>query len=398
VTKPKYTEITDAASLFEAFDSADDNGPPIPFIGHYRKFEEMSTSETIAAETVADEEGAPVPSVLSADGSVTQKISPVKAAKGAKLEQSASRLVQREGLQSLTPLPGEVSGHMNQDQGIRNKEILQQSSVMQTAVNINYGMQSSPHITQQTSNLPTSVTEGLSQSSPNESVLREEENENIILIPEAFIVEENIPGDVQIAEVAELVEPDPSRVSLKKRHACVFLVVIAAIVISLAIGLSVKFLNSDVTSILESTGTSQSENRSFSPSSQPAIVQQSSQPSMQTSSLSMRDDIQMNVLERNATFDGNRGLALDWIMYTDELQLDVSSSNLHQRYILALLSFEFGIPGWWLPESTSECEWYGVGCSINGTVLKLELGKCMFRLAGSDLFILLTHCVTIIAF
>ena len=177
-----------------------------------------------------------------------------------------------------------------------------------------------------------------------------------------------------------------------------FLVVIAAIVISLAIGLSVKFLNSDVTSILESTGTSQSENRSFSPSSQPAIVQQSSQPSMQTSSLSMRDDIQMNVLERNATFDGNRGLALDWIMYTDELQLDVSSSNLHQRYILALLSFEFGIPGWWLPESTSECEWYGVGCSINGTVLKLELGKCMFRLAGSDLFILLTQCVTLIAF
>ena len=117
-------------------------------------------------ETLVDEEGAPVPSVRSADIPITQKLASAKATKWAKLEQSACRQVERAALPRPSLLPVSVPDCINQDQSPSNQEILQQSSVMQTPFNINYGRQSLPRITQETSNLPSSVSDVLSQSSP----------------------------------------------------------------------------------------------------------------------------------------------------------------------------------------------------------------------------------------
>ena len=132
---------------------------------------------------------------------------------------------------------------------------------------------------------------------------------------------------MHIAEVAELVEPDPSRLSFKKHHACLFLACIAA-VLALGIGLTIMCTRGNGAPIRESTGTNQPNNLSFSPSSQPSVASRSPQPS-----LSMRHEIEVNVLQRNATFDGNRGLALHSIMDTDDLQLQATDSNLYDTFL-----------------------------------------------------------------
>ena len=73
-------------------------------------------------------------------------------------------------------------------------------------------------------------------------------------------------------------------------------------------------------------------------------------PSLQPP-ISIRYEIEKNVLQRNVTFDGleatdDRVLALRWITDTDPMELVASASNLFQRYILALLAFEFSNLGW----------------------------------------------------
>lgn len=122
--------------------------------------------------------------------------------------------------------------------------------------------------------------------------------------------------------------------------------------------------------------------------------------------------IEANVLERNATWDtmkesDPRRLALNWILYTDNMQLTTLDDSLSQRYILALLAFSFDSPAWtvcgnntapdkterngdvdtclvadmtglekehtvWL-SSKPECEWYGVTCDDDNRILGLVL-------------------------
>ena len=99
------------------------------------------------------------------------------------------------------------------------------------------------------------------------------------------------------------------------------------------------------------------------------------------------DEIEKNVLQRNETFNGMaysdpRFMALTWISEEDQLNLTVSDSNLRQRYILALLSYEYSLNvsnGWLLPEK-NECEWSGVSCTNEtigtpGKVSGLKLGE-----------------------
>ena len=99
------------------------------------------------------------------------------------------------------------------------------------------------------------------------------------------------------------------------------------------------------------------------------------------------DEIEKNVLQRNETFDGMdysdpRFMALTWISEEDQLNLTVSDSNLRQRYILALLSYQYSLDisnGWLLPEK-NECEWSGVLCTNEttgtpGKVSGLKLGE-----------------------
>ncbi|KAL3785787.1 hypothetical protein HJC23_007343 [Cyclotella cryptica] len=118
----------------------------------------------------------------------------------------------------------------------------------------------------------------------------------------------------------------------------------------------------------------------------------SSQISTISREQSIMEAIETNVLQRNVKFDelpqtDNRILALNWLLDEDQMQLDPTDSNLNQRYILALLSFELGpIPNLDLgsiPENAKdsvewlsgedECKWWLVTCSVNGDVRVLHL-------------------------
>lgn len=117
----------------------------------------------------------------------------------------------------------------------------------------------------------------------------------------------------------------------------------------------------------------------------------------------VKETLEKEVLKRNATFnnmsrDDPRLLALDWLMHNDEMQLEEADTKLNQRYILALLAFQFDSPGWYSPQtngslwlkSKDECEWYGVHC-VDHAVIGLDLCKSIlcvivvyFSLSRSD--------------
>lgn len=147
---------------------------------------------------------------------------------------------------------------------------------------------------------------------------------------------------------------------------------------------------------------------SFSETTMSPFNPSTTKPSMSSSTLStqmtkvtreksIREAIEMNVLQRDVKFDelpqnDNRILALNWLLDDDQMQLNPTDSNLNQRYILALLSFEWGsipnldfgsIPedandsvGWLSGED--ECKWWLVACNENGEVRVLHLGKPVF--------------------
>jgi hypothetical protein len=94
-------------------------------------------------------------------------------------------------------------------------------------------------------------------------------------------------------------------------------------------------------------------------------------------------DIEANVLCRGMKLcelpeTDRRKFALDWLLNDDKKQLAVTDSNLYQRFILALLAFNFGSDFTssvdWL-SNVDKCKWYGVTCDGSGEVSKLELGK-----------------------
>ena len=132
-------------------------------------------------------------------------------------------------------------------------------------------------------------------------------------------------------------------------------------------------------------------------------------PTTDREALGINDLIEEKVLQRNARFrtmekDDPRWLAMDWILHKDEMQLGLSDLNLFQRYVLALLAFQFDYMAWtscggnysdpevgqlcfdesenstdtteyfrWLT-GTNECDWYGVRC-LGGKVRELKLSK-----------------------
>ena len=102
--------------------------------------------------------------------------------------------------------------------------------------------------------------------------------------------------------------------------------------------------------------------------------------------VSIEQNIEAKALHRGVTFDelsetDSRSSALNWLLHEDQMQLHQLDSNLIQRYTLALLAFEFG-PDFtssvdWLSDE-DECIWYGVNCTADGNVGKLELGESLF--------------------
>ena len=335
---------TDIEGSREALDSQDDAVPPVPFSMHSHVFEDCQKSEkNTDRETLCNIDGES-PSVSFgigfAAGDITKKLSNIDAAR-VESEQSASSIVQ--------PLPLAEPESPNQYQALRDQEVVQESRSVNSVDNLDY-----PAIRE--SNMP-------SQSRPDGRV-----QEGVFLLPEAIPVETNAPVEDPDVGVAELIQPDQSKVSLQKNHACVVSTFIAAIF--LALGLTITFTRINAPSI-EMPGISSS----FSPSLQPTLFRKSSQPS-----LSIRNEIERNVLQRNVTFDkmnatDSHVLALDWITARDQMTLVASKPSLFQRYVLAALAFEFSFFRWL--SDTNECDWVGVGCDMYRHVIKLELSESM---------------------
>jgi Leucine-rich repeat (LRR) protein len=72
--------------------------------------------------------------------------------------------------------------------------------------------------------------------------------------------------------------------------------------------------------------------------------------------------------------------AYDWIVHANETSICPDSTNLFQRFVLAIFYFACGGTKWSMPEeehylesSVNECEWYGIACDDNQTVIGLHL-------------------------
>lgn len=109
------------------------------------------------------------------------------------------------------------------------------------------------------------------------------------------------------------------------------------------------------------------------PSQQPSFPQPSSQPSF-----GIWYEIERNVLQRNVTFDAMdrinaRVSALNWIEGEDQTKLVASDAKLFQRYVLALLAFEFSKQD--MIDESDECNWVGVECDWEGHVITLALSE-----------------------
>ncbi|CAJ1950800.1 unnamed protein product [Cylindrotheca closterium] len=129
---------------------------------------------------------------------------------------------------------------------------------------------------------------------------------------------------------------------------------------------------------------------STAPSTEPSTAPTTGQPSQSPSSAPTSKRMALEaMLSRFAPFDGNKGLAMDWLVAdtwdiaNDELQL------WEERFALAVFYYATTGDGWnnnagWLTP-THVCSWYGInGCNANGSVLRLELtiDRVNFNLVG----------------
>ncbi|KAL3784571.1 hypothetical protein HJC23_010695 [Cyclotella cryptica] len=346
----------DTKEKVDTFGSEYDELPSVPLNLRSQMFEDRPTSkENVDTRTLGGID----------DTTIAEKWSRIDAAKKAALSgQSANATDQ--------PLPAQESYCSNQGQTMMpHQEVAQQSRDERTEIDVDHWIHRLPSVSQRSYTLPRTDSAVLSHSVPNESVQEEDENDKFILVPEAFLVEANAPMPTSGVGFAELIEPDQNRVSLKKRHACVVSIFIAATVI--ALGLTIKSRGN--TTFVELP----EEKLPFSSPSQASVDPPSSQPT-----LSIRNEIEENVLQRNVTFDtleatNARVFALEWITNKDQMGLIASDSNLFQRYILALLAFEFSNSRWL--SDRDECTWDGVECDKDGRVVQLELAS--YRLDGT---------------
>ena len=132
----------------------------------------------------------------------------------------------------------------------------------------------------------------------------------------------------------------------------------------------------------------------------------------------IKEQIEAGVLQRGVTFqdlekDDPRWLALDWILFRDQMQLQSNDKNLYQRYVMALMAFTLDSLAWtycgehrefdpkfgnvtaeyvvenctvldftgeeeahgvWL-SSTPECGWFGAICSSDDVLRGLQLSE-----------------------
>jgi hypothetical protein len=187
--------------------------------------------------------------------------------------------------------------------------------------------------------------------------------EQEILLPEAVLVDEPTSEIADIQSV-EVYIPDKYSLTIAGRNIHIGVLVLPVLlIIAVAIGFSSK--ESDT------LNASFNQNMNISQSFRNETV--------------IKHDIETNILRRNLTFrdlpqSDDRRIAMNWILNGDAKKLNATDPTLHQRYILALLAYQYGSSfaskQKWLSDE-SECEWGGVTC-VNGSVHKLELGMILY--------------------
>jgi hypothetical protein len=356
-----------------ALTSLEDNEPPLPFNIDFTDDKEHAKTGTGAEIETMDDESPPRPF----DSDFTD----AKFVDGEKSTHTSKRVGKSSAptnSQEFEPWP---------------------SKDMDTAANNYNAFHSSAPVFQ--------VAEAASETLPAHQEHKEEEE--VVAIPEAFLVIEEERVQIPFAEAelirqSELVNPHrQSSVATCNSRLLSILIMALVIALAIAIGLSIKFKSDNKSASL--LDTKPSIVQSSTPSLQPSNIQ----PSIQRSQ-SIEIDIEMNVLQRNASFDqmdptDARVKALEWIIENDGLNLDAADQHLHQRYILALLHFELSFP---MQSWLHECLWKGVSCDDYSNVIKLDLNKESETWAGgklvynvfhrtiSMLWIILTPCLIFI--
>ncbi|KAL3786196.1 hypothetical protein HJC23_001272 [Cyclotella cryptica] len=212
-----------------------------------------------------------------------------------------------------------------------------------------------------------------------------------IIIPEAFLVtDDQCPLDAPSSEdtgisipTAQVLQPEKYLLNVAGRKVNFgILALLIFILISIIVGLTLGVL-------LNNTGSSTTPDNKDSSmlfDKKDPMTPIESNVGNQNTEEAIRHDIEENVLSRNTLFSDllysdYRNTALGWILHDDKMQLNVSSSNLHQRYVVALLGLHFqdALQNW-LSVKEHECEWYGVSC-LGGIIRILDLEG--FNLTGT---------------
>ncbi|KAL7479045.1 hypothetical protein ACHAW6_004794 [Cyclotella cf. meneghiniana] len=344
---------------------------PAPFRLHSRPFEdEQEAKENTGIETHRiTNDPCPPPQLRArfADNSITEKLSQVDA---------STKVTERPVRSADRSPPAEDFSDMNQGEVLHTEDVVQQSRAMRPGVNNNDGLPFlSPSVILRDNNHLRADVNVPSQSLSHESVHEENDKEDAFVIHGAFLVEEDAPLESADVRVAELFEPDQSVMLFTKFH--VLLLSLCIVATLLAVGITFYFTRVKSPSIKTDETFAISSPLPQTPSLPPSSSSLVVMPSLQLS-MSVRFEIERNVLQRNVTFGAmgatdDRDLALKWITDIDPMNLDVSDSNLFQRYILALLAFDLSNLDWL--SNGSECEWFGVECDVDGNVIKLELNS-----------------------
>ncbi|KAL7517387.1 hypothetical protein ACHAWX_002310 [Stephanocyclus meneghinianus] len=360
-----------------------DEGHPIsPLEDHFDKTTKLESTLPVALSHEGDVTPIPIiqSSSLYVDDEITRKIKIAghnkKKNNVVAVEDSNTALLDRE-ISELAHVPSSARGNRNMlhssAPNIRSAALLARTSSGSLSQLAPDDAPSTPYTADPSGTFSEAPSRPFSHQIDFEGEVEEREEE-IITIPEAFLVQETI--DLPLADFVESVErPDHATMLSIKRRVCVLtLFVVALFAIALGSALYVTFGRTSLASSAQPPGTAETGSEFFEPSLEPSYY-----PSPHPSLMTIQDHIEKYVLQRNVSFDGMsaldpRKLALDWITKTDPLQLDVSDAHLHQRYVLALLVYECSKDKdlAWLSDN-NECEWPGVTCKY-GNVTKVELG------------------------
>jgi hypothetical protein len=310
------------STLAAAIETLPGDRPPVPFSPLTHELEGEPKQGIAGIETIGDGQRAPFPFPDAAAMQVTSA-------------QSAFPLEHTEHATVMTSMAEDFG---NSVRGLQVQEIKEQPLASPPITGLYPGA---------ATNIPSRPAWN-DHAQQQEDPVEEEKVEESLHI-DAFLVEPTDRGEVTIVADADLVEPE---LSLKKYHTRAFLA-FAVLAVALGVGLSLGIR---------------------------------SKSSTRSSPESIRQEIEKNVLRRNATFStmnasDNRARALKWITQEDQLKLSVSDPNIHQRYILVLLSFQFSLneSNGWLQSDKSECVWSGFSCGYSNygadQVTGLSLGE-----------------------